>query len=530
VTGGFEQLRDVLAGIVYDELWARYQLNPAAGERGGRDGASIRACCLKMRRGSACRIGARRLNCCCDIEAIGFGCVDGGESPFYTELSMSYAAAVEQLNAMVPELYQSSGQPRRKFSLDEIRMLLAALGDPHRRFPSVLIAGTNGKGSTAATLASILTASGVRTGLYTSPHLARVNERIRLDRFEIDDEAFARLYFRVHDAAQQLVLDERLPQLPSFFEILTAQALLYFAEAGVEIAVLEVGMGGRLDATNIVDPLLSVITDISLDHMEWLGSTIGEITREKAGILRRNGTLITLPQHPEANQALGEVAVELAVRGVTAVPYMPACISAAGAYSIEAMGTDIEVDSPLTGAHQHRNLALAIAAAIELATNHNFPVTPPSIASGIHETRWVARLERIQKDGVNWILDVAHNPAGAWALRAGLNAVLADDSKPRILIFSCLRDKPVAEMAQILFPLFEQVIIAPIHTARAAALEILLAAAHATGTPAEAAKSVGDAIQIAENKADGGTIVVSGSVYLVGEARSLLLPESAGAP
>jgi dihydrofolate synthase/folylpolyglutamate synthase len=444
---------------------------------------------------------------------------------------MSYAAAVEQLNAMVPELYQSSGQPRRKFSLDEIRILLAALGDPHRRFPSVLIAGTNGKGSTAATLASILTAAGLRTGLYTSPHLARVNERIRLDRVEIDDEAFARLYFRVHEAAQQLALDARLPQLPSFFEILTAQALLYFAEAGVDIAVLEVGMGGRLDATNIVDPLLSVITDISLDHTEWLGSTISAITREKAGILRRNGTMITLPQHPEANQALGEVAADLAVHGVSAVSYMPpARTAAAGPYVVEAMGELIPVDSPLTGAHQHRNLALAIAVAIELATNHGFPVTPASIATGIRETRWPARLERIQNGVVEWILDVAHNPAGAWALRAGLNAVLADDRKPRILIFSCLRDKPVTEMAQILFSLFDQVIIAPIHTARAAALQDLLAAAQAAGTPAAAAESVRHALQLAREQvlhkqSDGGIIVVSGSVYLVGEARSLLLQQ-----
>ncbi len=199
---------------------------------------------------------------------------------------MSYAAAVDQLNSMVPELFVSPGQTRRKFSLDEIRILLAALGDPHRRFPSVLIAGTNGKGSTAASLASILTASGLRTGLYTSPHLARVNERIRLDRVEVSDDVFAALYFRVHDTAQQLVLDQQLPQLPSFFEILTAQALLYFADQHVDIAVLEVGMGGRLDATNIVDPLLSIVTDISLDHMEWLGSTISAITREKAGILR----------------------------------------------------------------------------------------------------------------------------------------------------------------------------------------------------------------------------------------------------
>jgi dihydrofolate synthase/folylpolyglutamate synthase len=297
---------------------------------------------------------------------------------------MSYAAAVDQLNAMVPELYQSSGQPRRKFSLGEIRILLSALGDPHRRFPAVLIAGTNGKGSTAATLASILTASGLRTGLYTSPHLARVNERIRLDRVEIDDEVFARLYFHVHDAAQQLVLDERLPQLPSFFEILTAQALLYFAEAHVDIAVLEVGMGGRLDATNIVDPLLSVITDISLDHTEWLGSTIAAITREKAGILRRNGVLVTLPQHPEANQVLGEVANELSVRGVSAVPYMPPTANATGSYAVEALGAFVTVDSPLAGAHQHRNLALAIAAAVELATNQGFPIARPP---GAHRER-----------------------------------------------------------------------------------------------------------------------------------------------
>ncbi len=444
---------------------------------------------------------------------------------------MSYAAAVDQLNSMIPELYASTGHPRRKFSLGEIRVLLTALGDPHRRFPSVLIAGTNGKGSTASTLASILTASGLRTGLYTSPHLARVNERIRLDRVEIGDDEFAALYFRVHDAAQLLVLDGRLPQLPSFFEILTAQALLYFAEARVDFAVLEVGMGGRLDATNIVDPLLSVITDISLDHTEWLGSTIAAIAREKAGILRASGTFITLPQHPEANQVLGEVAAELNVRGVSAAPYMPPLAAGpAGAYQVEALGAAVEVDSPLTGAHQHRNIALAIAAAVELATHHNLPVTPASLATGIQLTRWPARLERIRKAGVDWILDVAHNPAGAWALRAGLNPALTPEGRRRILIFSCLRDKPIAEMAQILFPLFDQVVLAPIHAARAAALDDLLAAAATTGTPASVADSVANAIQIAEKQADAGIIVVSGSVYLVGEARSLLLKESGVEP
>lgn len=436
---------------------------------------------------------------------------------------MSYAAAIEQLNAMVPELYTGAGVPRRKFSLDEIGILLGALGDPQQRFPSILIAGTNGKGSTASTLASILTTSGVRTGLYTSPHLARVNERISVDSAEIGDDAFARLYFRVDDAAQKLVLDGQLAQLPSFFEILTAQALLYFAEAGVEIAVLEVGMGGRLDATNIVNPLLSVITDISLEHTEWLGSTIAAITREKAGIMRRGGTLITLPQLPEANQVLGEVAAELGARAVSAAGYMPPSTAETTAgYDVEALGAEVRVDSPLAGAHQHRNIALAIAAAVELAKA--FPITTATLEAGIRQTRWPGRLEYLRRGNVEWVLDVAHNPAGAWALRAGLRVVLGEGRK-RTLVFSCLRDKPVEEMGRILFPLFDEVIVAPIHNARAAATRDLQAAAKAVGVAALEADSVGHALQLADQRAQGGVVVVSGSVYLVGEARSLLLAE-----
>jgi dihydrofolate synthase / folylpolyglutamate synthase len=434
---------------------------------------------------------------------------------------MSYAAAIDQLNAMVPELYARAGQPRRKFSLDEVCILLDALGNPHRSFPSVLIAGTNGKGSTASTLASILSAASLRTGLYTSPHLEKPNERIRVDRDEIADADFARFYFRVHDTAQELVLTGRLPQLASYFEILTALAFLYFAERHVDIAVLEVGMGGRLDATNAVEPLLSIVTDISLDHTEWLGSTISAIAREKAGILRREGTMITLPQHPEANQVLGEVATELGVRGVSAVSYLPAT-GAEGPYQVESLGKTIEVVSPLTGSHQHRNVALAIAAAVELAGAHGIAVTPEAIEEGIRRTRWPGRMERIARGGVEWILDVAHNPAGAWALRAGLRNVLREQER-RTLLFSCLRDKPVTEMAQILFPLFEQVIVAPIHTARAASLEDLIAAAKSTGTPAVVAESVRDALKMAEERSVGGAAVISGSVYLVGEARTLLL-------
>jgi len=441
---------------------------------------------------------------------------------------MSYAAAIEQLNAMTPELYAKPGQPRRKFSLDEMRILLVALGNPERRFPAVLIAGTNGKGSTAATLASILTEAGLRTGLYTSPHLERPNERIRVGRTEIADADFARLFFLVSDTAEQLVKERKLPQQPSFFEILTALAFLYFAESEVEIAVLEVGMGGRLDATNVIEPLVCIITDISLDHTEWLGPTIAAITGEKAGILREGGTMVTLPQHPEANQVLGQVAIDLDVRGVSAVPYMPAS-EAKGLYMVEALGATVKVDSPLKGAHQQRNVALAIAAAVELAARHGFTVGPDDIEEGIRRTQWPGRLERMTIADVEWVLDVAHNPAGAWALRAGLRSILEgpglEAPGPKILIFSCLKDKPLAEMAQILFPLFERVIVTPIHAARATVVEDLLAAAKATGTAATAAESVREALQLAQENAAGGVVVVSGSVYLVGEARAMLLAE-----
>src|SRR5882757_422231 len=243
---------------------------------------------------------------------------------------MSYAAAVDHLYALGHELAPTpTSAPPRQFDLAHMRVLAAALGDPQTTFPSVLIAGTNGKGSTAATLASVLTAAGYRTGLYTSPHLIRVNERIQIDGAGIPDEDFARLYFQVDEAAQRLVEAGDLPHPPSFFEVLTALAFLYFAGSGpgeampVEIAIVEVGLGGRLDATNIVDPLLSIITDIALDHQDYLGNTIAEITREKAGILRPHGTLITLPQHPEANQAIGEAAAALDLHAISAANYTP---------------------------------------------------------------------------------------------------------------------------------------------------------------------------------------------------------------
>jgi dihydrofolate synthase/folylpolyglutamate synthase len=434
---------------------------------------------------------------------------------------MSYAAAIESLFALAGELHSAPGQPRRKFDLEHMRVLARALGHPERKFPSVLIAGTNGKGSTSATLASILHTAGLRVGLYTSPHLVRVNERVKINGRDIGDDDFARLYFYVDDVARRLVAEGRLPDHPSFFETMTAVAFTAFAEAHVDIAVLEVGMGGRLDATNIVGPLVSVITDISLDHTEWLGPTISAISREKAGILRPNGVMVTLPQHPEANQVLGEVATSLNVRGVNAAEYLPSRSTTGGRYPLQVMGETIEIQSPLAGQHQHRNLAFAIAAAVELRNHHGYKIAPADIAEGIRNTRWPGRMESFtSKNGTHILLDVGHNPAGAWALRS----VLADmTEQPRVLIFGCLRDKPVREMAQILFPLFDRLFLTPVDSPRSASIEDLEASAIATGAVYEIMTDAHAALQRAQETVPSqGLIVGTGSVYLVGRLRAEL--------
>jgi dihydrofolate synthase/folylpolyglutamate synthase len=452
---------------------------------------------------------------------------------------MGYAAAIDQLLALPGELHVAPGEPRRKFDLAHMRLLLAELGDPHRKFRSVLVAGTNGKGSTSAMLATIVAEAGYEVGLYTSPHLERINERIQfLGRGRADliaDEMFGRLLDQVRSAGERLVAASRLPADPSFFESVTAAAMLAFAEREVDLAVLEVGMGGRLDATNVVEPLLSLITDISLDHVEWLGSSIAEITREKAGILREGGIMVTLPQHPEANQALGEIAVALHVRGVNAAEFMPAQVrgpasreDADGCLVVTIGGESIQLRPALQGGYQHRNIALALAAAAEL-TRFGFEITTQQIVAGIEGVRWPGRLERITlPDGLHVVLDVAHNPAGAWALRAAVsdmqNGGHLDSSASLSLIFGCLEDKAVEEMAAILMPVFDRVMLTTVESPRTASLSRLIAAAERSGAPYEACIDAGAALRKArEQTLPGGLIVAAGSIYLIGRLRGLLV-------
>jgi len=331
-------------------------------------------------------------------------------------------------------------------------------------------------------------------------------------------------------------------------------AFCHFAGCGVELAVLEVGLGGRLDATNVVEPVVSVITDIGMDHMEYLGHTIGAIATEKAGILRENGVLVTLSQHGEANAAIGEAAVAKSVRGVDAARCLPPTREVSGSrvqgaeggallrrncYELSIDGETLQIDSPLAGQHQQRNLALAIAAAIELRTNRGFAIANEAIERGVKETRWPGRLEWIAsaRGHAPLLLDVAHNPAGAWTLRAALAQL--PDAMPRTLIFSCLADKQIEEMAQVLLPLFDStsgdparaldhVILAPIQNPRAATVDQLLAAAHRLGVPAHAAPHVPGALAQAEAVTPAeGVIVVTGSIFLVGEVRGLVVSEGA---
>jgi dihydrofolate synthase/folylpolyglutamate synthase len=450
---------------------------------------------------------------------------------------MTYATAVSNLYALGHELHLT---PVHKFDLAHMRVLVEALGNPQSRFRAVLVAGTNGKGSTCATLAAILCAAGYKTALYTSPHLVRINERIRIDGASISDADFVSAYEQAQRVSAELVADGRLPHFPSFFEMMTAMAFVHFAAAGVEIAVLEVGMGGRLDATNIVEPCLTVITDIDLDHQKYLGETIAEIAFEKAGILRAGVTAVTLPQHPQANDVLGRAMIAVGARPVSAAgnmapvaPGSEALVSSRAGrtrFALEVLGEVIAIDSPLIGRHQLRNLALAITAAEELAAN-GVAITAKQIEQGIRETRWAGRFqsEAATPDRPQIIYDVAHNPGGAWALRAALNETYGE--RPQVIVFGAMRDKAIREMAQILFPAAEAVFVTTAsHTPRAASGEEIAAIAIESGSAAEVKASVKEALdaafaaarQLGAQGRGEPVVVIAGSIYIVGEAMEVL--------
>ncbi len=423
---------------------------------------------------------------------------------------LSYETALAQMYALGHEL---AATPSHKFDLAHMRVLLAALGHPEKKLECVLIAGTNGKGSTAATLASILQASGLKTGLYTSPHLLRINERIRVNGSPIADDEFALLHDVVDRTAERLVGEGDLPWHPSFFEMLTAMAFEYFARSRPDVAVLEVGMGGRLDATNVVDPRISVITDISLDHQKYLGNTVTEIAREKVGIIRPGGVVVTLPQMPDANDVIGNAILDLEARAISAVAYVPPVspgsaefwesakkTSTEGStgipgdttatprsrYPLQVIGQQIMVESPLFGRHQLRNIALAIAAAEELHNQGFARITAKTIERGIRETHWPGRFQVV--------------PATDGALEV-----------------------VVSEVAEVLFPIAERVVLTQANNPRSATPAEIRKAASRVEVDLREALDVKSALAEAGRTAGrGGLVVVTGSIYIVGEAMQVL--------
>ena len=412
-----------------------------------------------------------------------------------------------------------------KFGLDGVRFLLDRLGHPEQRFPSVIIAGTNGKGSVAAMLESIARAAGLRTALYTSPHLIRITERLRVGGQDIGEPAFARLASRIRDAGDALVAEKKLAAPPAFFEQMTAMALTWFEEQKVELAILEVGLGGRLDSTNVVEPALAVVTTIDLDHQKILGDTIGQIAHEKAAVIKPGGrAVIGRQRHDAATNVLMRRCLEVNVLPVFANEPLNLSANETGRLSFEYESTKSNysaVTLGLRGRHQAQNAAAAIEAA-ECLAEMGFRINREAIIKGLRTASWPGRLEWIE-DRPPILLDGAHNVAGARALRAYLDEFWRGDVT---LIFGAMSDKDIDGMARALFGAARTIVLTSVSDPRGAGGPRLAQAALGTSNNVVFTETVQQALSWARSMTPAeGLICVAGSLYLVGAVKSLLEDE-----
>lgn len=428
--------------------------------------------------------------------------------PGQSAVNPSYPSSVEFLYALGNE-FQTI-----KLDLERIQTVLEALGNPHRQTPVIHVAGTNGKGSVCALIESALRASGQRTGLYTSPHLVEPTERIRIQGEPVDTSAFTRAFARVHGCAEDLQRDGRIDAHPTYFETITSMAHTVFASCGLDYVVLETGMGGRLDATNVVDPKLCVITPIDFDHEKFLGNTIPQIAAEKAGIIKAGRPVVFARQRPEALAVLERKAMELAAPVIHTASWRPERleVSAYGSQFIATGPDRIPVQCPLPGAHQVENCLTAVAAL------HALGVPPEAIQRGIAAARWPGRLERVRQRP-DWFLDGAHNPAGASALADYIREF--HENRRIWMVFAAMRDKDLSVIAPLLFPLAQELIFTAPDNPRAFSPEELRTASGESR--ALLASSAAEAISWAEEAGPEDAVFVTGSLYLVGEARRLLV-------
>ncbi|MDQ2936319.1 MAG: bifunctional folylpolyglutamate synthase/dihydrofolate synthase [Acidobacteriota bacterium] len=411
-----------------------------------------------------------------------------------------------------------------KLGLRNTKLLLESLGNPHKSFASLQIAGTNGKGSTAVVLDSICRDAGINTGLFTSPHLISVTERIRIDGNEISQDSFAEYASEVRVAAESLVNRRKLDALPTFFEHITAISLLAFKNAGITLAILETGLGGRLDATTVAGAEIVAITPLALDHQEHLGETLEEIAGEKAAIIRRGVTAIIAAQPPPALDVILRRCAECDVQ-----PSVDECRSVIenattdGRFRVTfetKQGQYENVLLGLRGRHQIVNVAVAIRLA-ESLRRQGFEIPTQSIVRGIETARHPGRLELVEGQP-SLLLDGAHNPSGAQALREFLDEFV---HVPLTLVFGAMRDKKLDEIAAILFPAARHLVLTEPNNLRAARVADLhrLAATIGDQKNSLAAPSVSEALRQAKNVTPhDGLICITGSLYLVGEVKAIL--------
>jgi len=412
-----------------------------------------------------------------------------------------------------------------KLGLNGVRALAGELGDPQRKFHAIHIAGTNGKGSTAAMTASILRAAKLRVGLYTSPHLVSITERIRIDGDEVAPGEFARLATGVRAAGERLVAGNVLQAPPTFFEQMTMIACLYFAEQKVDLAVLEVGLGGRLDATNICEPVVTAITPIGFDHQQYLGDTLASIAGEKAGIVKPGAPVVIAPQAGEAMNAIIARCEELNAPIIeTSDPFDIKAVDGVeniGRYRFRyrAQLDEYAARLSLRGRHQITNALVAIHIAERLRIA-GFDIPRAAVVEGLSDAEWPGRLEMIRAapSQAPLLLDGAHNAAGTRALRDFLDEHFR--STPVTIVFGAMADKAIAEMAETLFPAASQVIVTRIANPRAADPHAI---AETTNHDAIRIENVGAALSEALRiTPPHGLICVCGSLFLVGEIRQSL--------
>jgi len=407
---------------------------------------------------------------------------------------MNYAEAVQYLFSLGHETLTI------KLGLRNTELLLQSLDNPERTFPAVQIAGTNGKGSTAVMLDSICRAAGMRTGLYTSPHLVSITERIQVAGRQISEEDFAHHATTVRDASERLLTSAQIEALPTFFEQLTAIALVAFREARIELAILETGLGGRLDSTTAAKAGVVAITPIAMDHEQYLGSTIESIASEKAAIIRPGVKAVIAKQEPAA------LSVLLQRCELTGVAPLHTDVAEIVGHTPDGKFCISNIRIGLRGRHQIENALTATRLAETLSIPHE------AIVSGIESADHPGRLELIPP----FLLDGAHNPAGAEALRDYLNEF---GRRPLTIVFGAMSDKQLDRIGEILFPLADNLILTTIDNPRAASLDVLeaIATQFARGSVTKS-KTIGEACEAALRLTPAqGMICVTGSLYLIGE-------------